>query len=111
MSWWEGEPRLTSVLVWAYASAIEGQEALVAPYVTASTTGHRHTIDIEPSLARRDALAYLDRHLSNNPNMDLPNKNRCTGIIAYSAHLVGTLPRGNIEESRKVLNGLLAEHL
>ena len=106
-----GHPRLTLVLIWSYTSAIAGQEALVAPYVTASTTGRRHTIDIEPSLARRDALAYLDRHLSNNEDTGLPNKNRCTGIIAYAAHLVGTLPRGNIEESRKVLNGLLTEHL
>jgi hypothetical protein len=42
---------------------------------------------------------------------DLPHtrgKNRCGGILAYAAHLLGTLGRGVMDESRGVLLGVLA---
>lgn len=96
-----------TVVIWAYASTTEGQVPLAAPYITASPDGRRSSVTIEPSLARREALTYLQTHLS----FPSAPKNQCAGIIAYAAHLVGTLPRGNIEESRTVLLGLLVEHL
>lgn len=66
-------------------------------------------IKIEPSLARRDALAYLSRMCVDAA--DLPHtrgKNRCDGILAYAAHLLGTLGRGIMDESKGVLLGVLA---
>jgi hypothetical protein len=71
-------------------------------------------VAVEPALARREALAYLHKHLQVDHPFGIaesPGKNKCAGVIAYAAHLSGTLRRGIMEESRVVLSGLLTEHL
>ena len=100
------------MVIWAYASVLDGPDALNEPYIIpgADPSGIR----IEPALARRDALAYLSKLQSIAHPFDLPElegKNRCGGVIAYSAHLAGTLGRGIMDECRKVLVGLLTEHM
>jgi len=66
-------------------------------------------VKIESSFARRDALAYLARLRRVQPQ-DLPglaDKNKCTGVLAYTAYLVGLLGRGIMDESRRVLLRIL----
>lgn len=54
-------------------------------------------IRIEPSLARRNALAYVERLLSCGASQGLPamsNKNACGGVIAYAVHLISAIDWG-----------------
>ncbi|KAL7422065.1 hypothetical protein Q5752_003840 [Cryptotrichosporon argae] len=103
------------LVIWAYSSILEGADRLVAPYIVPlASLSADPSVKIEPSLARRDALAYLSGMAGCHNPADLPNvkrKNKCAGIIAYTAHLAGMLGRGVMDESRKVLLGLLTEHL
>lgn len=54
-------------------------------------------IRIEPSLARRNALAYIDRLLGcGGAHMlsQMPHKNTCGGVIAYAVHLIKSIDWG-----------------
>ncbi|BEJ09842.1 hypothetical protein CcaverHIS641_0607570 [Cutaneotrichosporon cavernicola] len=103
---------IASLVIWAYSTSLDGPVAFDAPYIIRASPGADgldEDIKIEPSLARRDALAYLSR--MGVDAADLPHtrgKNRCDGILAYSAYLLGTLGRGIMDESRGVLLGVLA---
>ena len=98
-------------MVWSYGSLQEGPTPLKAPYVIPQTS--MQDVDIEPFLARQAALQYLDRF---NPASvhpfeiaKLEGKTGCVGLISYCAYLTGTLGRGTLQESRKVMVGLLME--
>lgn len=54
-------------------------------------------IRIEPSLARRNALAYIDRLLGCGSALmlpQMPHKNTCGGVIAYAVHLINAIDWG-----------------
>nr|XP_019010114.1 uncharacterized protein I206_04582 [Kwoniella pini CBS 10737]OCF48895.1 hypothetical protein I206_04582 [Kwoniella pini CBS 10737] len=109
---------IASLIVWSYASALDGLDSLQAPFIIitpSSRVGHLdHQVRIEPSLAQRSAIEYLDNFLSCEHPFALPSvkdKNKCAGIVAYTAYLAGTLNRGVMEECRTVLLGLLTEHV
>lgn len=116
---------IAALVVWAHAAVTEGQAPLTASYIITSpslgppSSGLRTPeVEIEPSLARRDALRYLDQYLGSDDQAihpfdipDIPGRNACVGVIAYTAYLVGRLRRGVMDESGKVLVGLLTEHL
>ncbi|WWC64355.1 uncharacterized protein I303_106965 [Kwoniella dejecticola CBS 10117] len=109
---------LATLIVWSYASALDGLDSLQAPFIIitpSSRTGHLdHQVRIEPSLAQRSAMEYLENALSCEHPFALPSvkdKNKCAGIVAYTAYLAGTLKRGVMEECRTVLLGLLTEHV
>jgi len=98
------------VVIWTFVSILDGHDRLIEPYVLLSPP----RVKIEPSLARRHAIVYLDHLLSCSHPFDLPElpaKNRCGGVVAYTAYLAGTLGRGIMDESRDVLVGLLMEHM
>ncbi|WVW85934.1 hypothetical protein I302_107972 [Kwoniella bestiolae CBS 10118] len=105
---------LAALVIWSYSSALEGPDPLLAPFIlitSSSTTSHQ--VRIEPSLAQRSAIDYLDNLLSVDHPFSLPSvkgKNKCAGLVAYTAYLAGTLKRGVMEECRTVLLGLLTEH-
>lgn len=124
---WSGESRfqtaptlvawcayIGALVVWAYSSMLEGQDSLRAPYIIASTASSPLDVIIEPSIARREAIIYIDRYKTiSHPFAigEIKGKNKCSGVIAYTAFLAGTLHRGIVDECRKVLIGLLTEHL
>jgi hypothetical protein len=69
-------------------------------------------------MARRDALRYLARFGPGSKAVAHPfdlasasGMNACVGVVAYAAHLLGGLGRGITDESAKVLEGLLMEHM
>lgn len=98
------------MVIWTFVSILDGHDRLLESYVLPSPP----RVKIEPSLARRDAITYLDHLLTCPHPFDLPElaeKNRCGGVVAYTAYLAGTLGRGIMDESRDVLVGLLMEHL
>lgn len=103
------------MVIWTYSTVLEGPGCLLEPYlIPASTDGHEPVdLTIEPSLARRDALDYLARlqKATASELPDVPNKNRCAGVLAYTAYLAGTLGRGIMDESRNVLMKLLSKGL
>ena len=54
-------------------------------------------IRIEPSLARRNALAYIDRLLGcggSHMLSQMPHKNTCGGVLAYAVHLIKAIDWG-----------------
>ncbi|WRT70414.1 uncharacterized protein IL334_007412 [Kwoniella shivajii] len=108
---------VATLVVWSYGSALDGHDTLQAPFVIISpsrTSTAKHNVRIEPSLARKSALEYLDDVLSCEHPFALhqvKDKNKCAGIIAYTAYLAGTLKRGVMDECRTVLLGLLTEHV
>ena len=99
------------MVIWTYATLQEGRRPLIASYVIPRTSSL--DVDIEPFLARRDALSYTDRLQKSTAHpfevVKLTGKNECVGVVAYCAYLIGTLGRGILEEGRKVLVGLLME--
>lgn len=112
------------VVIWGYASIHEGPGDLRASYIIigaheehdrfgSSNPRIASYIDTEPSLARREALAYLDRfskvkHPFAMANMD--GKNKCASLIAYTAFLVRFSGRGILDEGKNVLEGLLSAY-
>ena len=72
------------------------------------------TLKIEPLIALRDAYRYLDRmtRLDNAASMAKEQgKNKCAGLLAYTASLAGRMKRGRMEEIHGVLSGVLMRHL
>jgi hypothetical protein len=68
------------------------------------------TFSIEPYLARRDALTYLERFSNvKHPftTAEMSDKNDCAGVVAYTAYIVGLARRGVPDEGRVVLEGLM----
>ncbi|KAK6909640.1 hypothetical protein I203_103661 [Kwoniella mangroviensis CBS 8507] len=107
---------LAALVIWSYSSALEGHDPLLAPFIliTLGSSNSNPLVRIEPSLAQRSAIDYLDDLLSVDHPFSLPSikdKNRCAGVVAYTAYLAGTLKRGVMEECRAVLLGLLTEHV
>ncbi len=68
---------------------------------------------IEPSIAKRDAITYLDRMIASDIHDRSEHSaaalNDCSGVIAYTAYLSGLMQRGRVEECRQVLMGLLGK--
>lgn len=97
------------VTIWAYSSVIDGPETFKQPYII--VLNGAKDVEIEPSMARSHAIRYLER-MASIPALELVNvkdKRDYAGVIAYTAHLSGTMRRGVMDESRRVLVGLLTE--
>lgn len=100
---------VASLVLWTYATVLEGPndaDRALEPYILPMGGGDAK---IEPSLARREALDYLAR-MGHVRAFDLPtvsHKNRCAGVIAYSAYIIATLGRSPMEDNRNVLMRLL----
>ncbi|WWD19975.1 hypothetical protein CI109_104448 [Kwoniella shandongensis] len=65
---------------------------------------------VEATLARRSALRYLERVLACKDPVNLPavsNLNECTSLVAYAAHLCGSLEWGSLGQPTRVLYSLL----
>ena len=102
--------------IWAYSTVLDGADSLLRPYITRSEQPTSQTlgVEIESSVARRDALQYVEGMASCSHPFQLfeyKDKKQCAGIIAYTAHLVGLLGRGVTNECAKDLIGLLTEHM
>jgi hypothetical protein len=97
---------LAVLTIYAYGSLTEGPADFSdLPFVFRPSTGIR----IEPSLARRNALAYVDRLLSCGESSRLPtlhNKNACGGVLAYAVHLISAIDWG-IREHKLVQSSTL----
>ena len=94
---------------------MDGPSDLKEAYIIGETANGAELInvEIEPSLARRAALEYLEQ-MVKRPALtliDYKEKHKCAGVVAYTAHLSGTFQRGVMDENRKVLIGLLTEHM
>lgn len=99
---------IAALLVWTYATVHEGPDetSSLQPYILHLGGGEAK---IEPSLARRDAQDYLAR-MAHVRALDLhrvPNKNKCAGVVAYSAHIALMLGRSTMDDNRGVLMRLL----
>ncbi|CAK9782713.1 unnamed protein product [Cutaneotrichosporon oleaginosum] len=104
---------IASVVIWAYSTSLDGGVVFDEPYIIRTSPVPEdpavESIKIEPSLARRGALAYLSRVENDVAYLShVEGKNRCGGLLAYAAHLLGTLGRGVMDESKSVLLGVLA---
>ena len=102
-------------MIWAYTTGLDGANDLKEPYIIGEASGGTGitNVEIESSLARRAALEYLEK-MVQRPALtliDYKEKHRCAGVIAYAAYLSETFQRGVMDENRKVLVGLLTEHL
>lgn len=79
---------LAVLTIYAYGTIHDGQADFSdLPFVFRPDSNIR----IEPSLARRNALAYIDRLLSCGGShllSKMPHKNTCGGVIAYAVHLI-----------------------
>ncbi|WVQ85772.1 hypothetical protein IAT38_007939 [Cryptococcus sp. DSM 104549] len=108
---------IASLVVWTYTSVLDGHDNLRESYIIPVPSTHATSppsARIEPSLALRGATAYLAKMLACSHPFelaDIPGKNKCAPIIAYTAHITGGLIRGTMEECRTVLVGLLLEYV
>lgn len=85
---------LAILAIYSYGTLLDGAcDFSDLPFVFSEGTEVR----IEPRLARRNALLYLERLLSARSAEELPqvhDKHLCGGVIAYGVHQLGAIDWG-----------------
>lgn len=90
-----------------YTVTVEGQPS---DLVAHNLLGPQTTCRVEPTLARKAALTYIGRVLASGTPSNLPataESSQCITIVAYAAHLCGSLQWGSLAQPARILYNIL----
>lgn len=100
---------IATLVIWTYTTLIEDRpQTDIWPWCEPLDPALR--CRIEPRLAYKAALSYIERVLACEDSINLPavsNSGRFAGVLAYAAHLCGSVDWAIVAAPTRVLYSLL----